>query len=196
MPRDTNLTRRGAIYYARIFVPKDLQEAMGRKEIRPSLHTPDHREAKRRLSALMDQWTATFDDMRRRKELGEGDIAAALWDHYGTHLEAGDSERASRPTQAEVDAAFDKAMVAARKSGAADAGSIAMLNAMADVEILASKATWAARNRERRLKRLKADLGTGDMRCSLAHCAPSLISGASIPKARMRSDPMRKVSPS
>lgn len=152
------------MYYARIFVPKDLQSDMGKKEIRPSLHTADHKEAKRRLTALMDQWVATFDDMRRRRELNDADIAAAVWDHYSAALEAGDNERASRPTKADVDAAIDHALAEARRSGAANAGPIAMINAMADVEILANKSAWAARRRAARLKRLKLDLGTGDTR--------------------------------
>lgn len=164
MAYGSNLYRRGAVYYARIFVPKHLQAALGKKEIRPSLHTKDYLEAKRRLIPLLDQWAGTFDDMKRRTELTGWDIASAVWNHYATGLEAGDRERASRPTEAEIWAAFDKAMADARKSGAADAGPIAMTNALTDAEILASKPQWDARRRAARLKRLKGDLGAGDTR--------------------------------
>lgn len=164
MAYGSNITRRGAVYYARIFVPKHLQAAIGKKEIRPSLHTKDYVEAKRRLTALMDQWAATFDDMTRRSELTDRDMAAAVWDHYATGLEEGDRERASRPTDAEIWTAFDKAVADARQSGAVDAGPVATINAMTDVEIFASKAQWDMRRRAARLKRLKGDLGGGDTR--------------------------------
>lgn len=164
MAYGSNLYRRGAVYYARIFVPSDLQLELGKKEIRPSLHTKERPEAMRRLVPLLDQWAGTFDALRRRAEVTDRDIAVAVWDKYSTGLEEGDRERTSRPTDAEIWAAFDKAMADARKSGAADAGPVAMLNAMADVEILAGKSTWAASRREARLRRLKADLGAGDTR--------------------------------
>jgi len=102
--------------------------------------------------------------MRRRSDLTEDDIAAAAWDHYSAGLEAGDKERGQRPTPADIDVAFDAAMVDARKTGATEDGPIAMMHAMADVEILANKAKWAATRRSRRLKRLRLDLATGDTR--------------------------------
>lgn len=161
----TNLMRRGAVYYALVHVPTDLQAAMGgKKQVWRSLETKDYTEAKRRLTAHLDQWTSAFDDVRRRRDLTEADIEVAVWDHNTSKLEEGDRERASRPTAAEIDAAMDKAFVDARRSGAADAGPIAMINAMADVEVLANKATWAARRRTSRLNRLRADLASGDTR--------------------------------
>lgn len=159
------LHRRNAVYYALIHVPVDLTAAMnGQKQKWVSLHTKDYAEAKRRHAAVIDQWVATFDDMRRRRDLTDADIEVAVWDHYTAKLEEGDRERASRPTTAEIDAAMDKAFADARRSGAADAGPIAMINAMADVEVLANKATWAARLRTSRLNRLRANLANGDTR--------------------------------
>jgi integrase len=160
MPRDANLTRRGAIYYARIFVPKDLQAAMGKSELRPSLRTADYAEAKRRKAAVVDQWHADFDDMRRQAELTDADIAAAVWEHYQAGLAAGEQERASRPTQADVDAAIDRAAA----SLGPDADALASINAMIEPSSLAHGAEWAARRRRSRLNRLRADLGSGDTR--------------------------------
>jgi len=165
LARGSNLHRRGATYYFLINVPTDLQSDMGgKKQIWRSLGTKDIAEAKRRKAALANEWAATVDDMRRRKELTDSDLAAAVWDHYATGLEEGDRERASRPTDAEIWAAFDKAVADARRSGAADAGPVAMTNALTEVEILANKSAWAARRREARLRRLRTDLGTGDTR--------------------------------
>lgn len=164
MARDSNLTRRGAVYYARIFVPKDLRDALGKSEIRPSLHTSDYVEAKRRKAAIVDQWTATFDDMRRRSTLSDADIAAAVWDHYSSALDAGDRERASRATTTEIEAAVDKGMAEARASGASELGGIAMINAMTEANVLAHAPDWAARRREGRLTRLRSDLASGDTR--------------------------------
>lgn len=157
-----NLHRRGksGVYYARIFVPLDLQPAMGKDELRPSLRTTDLAEAKRRRDALLDQWSATFDDMRRRQTLTDDDIQTAVWDHYNAGLAAGDAERLDRPTEAAIEAATDAALVAQGKWD----GVIASINAMTEVEVLAGRAKWAARRRIARLARLRADLGSGDTR--------------------------------
>jgi len=170
MARDTNLTRRGAVYYARIFVPKDLQATMGGKsEIRRSLQTREYPEAKRRKAAVIDQWTAAFDDMRRQRNLTADDMAGAVWEHYSAGLAAADKERLTRPTVAEIEAATDKAIAEARQSGAFEAGPIALINAMTDVEILAGSYGWAARRRSSRLSRLRNDLAAGDTRLIEPH---------------------------
>lgn len=165
MARHTNLMRRGAVYYALVHVPTDLQAAMGgKKQVWRSLETKDYGEAKRRLVAHLDQWTSAFDDMRRRRDLTDADIEVAVWDHYTAKLDEGDKERADRPTVNQIEAATDAALAEARKSGAADAGPIAMLNAMTEVEILAGRADWEAHRRTARLNRLRADLASGDTR--------------------------------
>jgi integrase len=102
--------------------------------------------------------------MRRQRQLTTDDIALAVWDHHSAGLAAADQERAHQPTDADIEAATDKALADARKSGAADLGAIAMLNAMTEVEVLAGKSQWATQRRAVRLARLKADLGSGDTR--------------------------------
>lgn len=165
MSRPNNLIRRKGIYYARIYVSSDLWDQMnGRKQIWRSLRTSDFNEAKRRLSVEVDQWALTFDDMRRGRELSDDAIGLAVWERYSEGLAAGDRERDGRPTQLDIDKALDKAFADARRSGAADAGPLAMINAMTDVEILVGKADWAERRRAARLNRLRSDLGSGDTR--------------------------------
>lgn len=93
----------------------------GKTEIRPSLKTSDYSEAKRRKSAVVDHWTSILDDLRRRRELTEDDISAAVWEHYNVGLEAGSKARSKRPTPADIEEAFDKATAEAFQSGAHEA---------------------------------------------------------------------------
>lgn len=158
------LHRRGPVYYVVINVPTDLHAAMGCKQKWISLRTKDRKEATRRQAAVIDEWMATFDELSRRRDLNDADIAGAVWEHYTSKTDEGDRERASRPTTAQIDDAIEKAGVAAIRSGAHKAGPIAMINAMTEVETLANKATWAARRRAARLNRLRSDLASGDTR--------------------------------
>ena len=165
MARESNLVRRGAVYYALITVPTDLQLAMaGQKQKWVSLRTTDYAEAKRRKSAIIDQWVATFDDMRRRRHLTANDIKSAVWEHYSAGLEAGDKERAGRPTPADIEAATDKAVAEAFRKGVHNAGYIAGINAMTEVELLVDKVTRGAWRNAARLRRLRSDLASGDTR--------------------------------
>ena len=134
---------------------------MGRAEIPISLRTKDYDEAKRRRAALVDEWNATFDDMNRRRDLTDDDIAVAVWEHYSVGVEAGDKERASRPDKAALSKAAQVALKEAHDLKPDD-GDAAIINAWTDYEILKGKAEWASRRRKARLARLRADLGAGD----------------------------------
>ncbi len=158
MPRPTNLHRRSnGIYYARIHIPKDVVEVVGKKDKWVSLKTNELEEAKRRLLRVQDEWASTFDDLRRHRELTESDYALAVHDHFVTGVREGDRERASRATEEEVMAAFDAAVAKAKKDRP-DADAFDMINAMTEVEIMASRVAWAAGRRARRLERLRSDL--------------------------------------
>jgi len=61
----TLLERRGARYYYRQRVPKDLQPHFGRGEFRRSLGTADPREARRRVKMEVTKAEMTFEMMRR-----------------------------------------------------------------------------------------------------------------------------------
>lgn len=165
MSRNSNLRRRGksGTYYARIFVPKDLQAAIGRDEISPSLHTKDLVEAKRRLAPVLDQWGATFEDMRRRQTLTTDDVQTAVWDHYNAALVADDARRATLSTPAEIETALDAATIG-RKPHPAGQSVFDAINSMTEVEILVGRAAWDARRKLARLSRLRSDLTTGDTR--------------------------------
>lgn len=165
MSRNSNLRRRGksGTYYARIFVPKDLRAAMGKDEISPSLHTKDLAEAKRRLAPVLDEWGATFEDMRRRQTLTTDDVQTAVWDHYNAALIADDARRAALPTLTDIDAALDAATIG-RQPHVAGPSVFDAINTMTEVEILVGRAAWDARRKLARLSRLRSDLTTGDTR--------------------------------
>lgn len=165
MSRNSNLRRRGAsgTYYARIFVPLDLQPAMGKAEISVSLHTKELAEAKRRQVPLLDQWAATFEDMRRRQTLTDDDIQTAVWDHYNAALTADDARRAALPTPADIEAALHAATIG-RQPHPAGPGMFDFINSMTEVEILMGRGRWDARRKAARLARLRSDLTMGDTR--------------------------------
>jgi integrase len=165
MSRHPNLRRRGTsgTYYARIFVPLDLQPVVGKSEISVSLRTKDYTEAKRRLAPVLDQWGATFEDLRRRQTLTTDDVQTAVWDHYNEALTADDVRRAALPTPAEIEAALDAATIG-RQTHPAGPSVFDAINSMTEVEILIGRATWDARRKAARLVRLRSDLTTGDTR--------------------------------
>lgn len=71
------LIRRGASYYARIKVPVDLVDIVGKREHVKALGTKDQQEAKRLLWPVVEEWNRTFDDMRERRMLTADNIAGA-----------------------------------------------------------------------------------------------------------------------
>jgi len=163
MARLTYLERRNATYYARIDIPVDLVPHYGTTTRKKSLRTKEEATAKTRLWPVIEAWRAEFDDVRARREITAADMADVTWQHYTGTLARDEQARAAMPTQAEIYAATEKAALDAIASGAHEAGPIAAINAMTEVEILANQAAWDARRRAARLKRLRADLAVGDL---------------------------------
>jgi integrase len=163
MARLTYLERRSATYYARIDIPLDLVSIYRTTTRKKSLRTKDESIAKARLWPVIEAWRAEFDDVRARQAIAADDMAEATWRHYTDTLADDEQRRAAIPTQADIDAATERAAVDAIKSGAHNAGPVAAINAMTEVEILAGKAEWDARRRAARLKRFRADLIAGEV---------------------------------
>ena len=65
--KHTYLIWRGGAYSARLRVPLDLIEAMGRKELVKALGTSDPETAKRLVWAVVDGWQRQFDALRTRR---------------------------------------------------------------------------------------------------------------------------------
>jgi hypothetical protein len=63
----TNLVKRGSVYYFRKKVPQDLRDHYGRETIRKTLGTgTTQAEAKREAGRLADQYEAEFATCRRQ----------------------------------------------------------------------------------------------------------------------------------
>lgn len=106
----TNIARRAgsASYYARLGVPKDLREVMGKRELWQSLGTKNAREAKARVSAVLAGWHEHFAELRSRREarpVGEGVVQAATWEHYQNEFVEHRIERQKHATEQDIEAA-------------------------------------------------------------------------------------------
>jgi hypothetical protein len=110
----TNIVRRpgSASYYARIRIPKDLQEVVGKAERWESLRTSDMRVAKQRAPAVLHRWHAEFDEMRRRRIATTHDLAKAGWEHYLFETAMDARERAVLPSAADIERERVKAIAA------------------------------------------------------------------------------------
>lgn len=94
MALQSGIKRRGSRYYARVVVPVDLRDAVGRNELAKSLNTSDPKVAKRAAPVVIEDWHRQFDDLRARRQIGELDFAQATWGHYTAELELDGQERA------------------------------------------------------------------------------------------------------
>src|SRR5690554_2487010 len=138
--------RRNGTYYARIFIPKDLQVAFNnRKDIWRSLFTKEPAEARLLLPAVLDEWPATSADMRRQRALSDGDIKAAVYVRYSSTLEAGDRERTS-PTAEQIQHSLEAGLAKAQ-SHPAGSGIFDAINSATEAEVLANKVHWASERR-------------------------------------------------
>lgn len=97
MARISFILRRGATYSARLKVPVDLVELVGKKELVKSLATKDENEAKRIMWPVVESWNRHFDDLRSRRVLTADDKAEAVWQHYTGTLECNEQTRQNSP---------------------------------------------------------------------------------------------------
>lgn len=105
MPIATNILRRPGSrnYQVRVYVPKDLQDRMGKPgrpltQIWKSLGTPDAREAKRLARPIVDQWEREFAERRQARQLTDGELQNAIWRRYLELINADEKFRQALPT--------------------------------------------------------------------------------------------------
>jgi integrase len=164
----SNIARRArsASYYARLGVPKDLQQAVGRKELWESLRTKDAREARARVAPVLARWHDEFAALRRRLAATyptAGDIEGATWGHYQGELEHHHHERRARPTAQDIEAQtmrIAEDAVAGRIPWGDDARS--QLEARAEIDGLRNATKLQGRFRAVRRKTLEEHLGQGE----------------------------------
>ncbi|MEO5758987.1 MAG: DUF6538 domain-containing protein, partial [Mesorhizobium sp.] len=117
MARLTYLERRGATYYARIDIPVDLVPLYRTTTRKKSLRTKDEPTAKTRLWPVIEAWRAEFDDVRSRRELTADDKADAVWQHYTSVLQRDEQARQTMPTNADIEAATERAIERIQRDG-------------------------------------------------------------------------------
>ena len=76
MANGAGRVRRGSACYFRVRVPRDLVDVFGKPEIKESLKTKDHAEAKKRRNERALYWQARFD--RLREEIADEDKRKAV----------------------------------------------------------------------------------------------------------------------
>lgn len=163
MARLSYLLRRGASYYARVRVPIDLTEIVGKNELVKALGTKDETEAKRRMWPLVEEWNRQFDDIRSRRNMTTDDKAHATWRHYETILQRDEHARREMPTQEEIAAEEQRLYRRIDKGEISSADFIGMINAHTDLELMLRARKDDATNRARRLARLTSALTSGEV---------------------------------
>jgi len=112
MPIATNLQRRGAVYYLRLRVPRDLRDRLAQSELIRSLRTTCVRQARHRGAMATRAALALFETVRERGGmLSQTEIDGLLRDFYVHELE---EDRLGRLFLAKVDPRALEARVAAR----------------------------------------------------------------------------------
>lgn len=162
MARLSYLLRRGASYYARIRVPLDVVDIVGKNELVKALGTKDENEAKRRMWPVVEEWNRQFDDIRSRRQITADDKAAATWQHYEAVLDRDEAARRALPTEAQINAALKTAIADAEKAGLDAADPVAILGASLEVQVLNAQKDYEAEARAVKLKTLRQHLASGE----------------------------------
>ena len=162
MARISYLLRRGASYYARIKVPADLVDLIGKKELVKALGTKDENNAKRAMWPVVDEWTRQFDDLRSRRAVTADDKAVAVWQHYEATLESYDRNQRAMPTPEQTDVELQRLYRRIDKGEITSDDFVGMVNAYTEYELMLRARTDDANLRARRLNSLKLALTSGD----------------------------------
>lgn len=162
MARLSYLLRRGASYYARMRVPLDLVDSVGKKELVKSLGTKDENEAKRLMWPVVETWNRQFDDLRARRMLTPDDKADATWQHYTAILERDEQARQRTPTSADIDAATEAAIERVQREQIDVRDPLAVLDASLEVMALKRQREVEAMNRRAKLDAMRQHLAEGE----------------------------------
>ena len=158
MALPSHIFRRGAAYSARMRVPLDLVDIMGKQELVKALGTSDLAEAKRRLYPVIAAWQREFDDMRTRRALVPADREHAVWDHYTSTLDRDDQERANLPGEAKIEAARAEAIERIEREDISGLDKLAVLNASIEVMAAQRAGEVSAEHRKVKLAELRKHL--------------------------------------
>lgn len=162
MARLSYIIRRGASYYARVRVPLDLVETLGRQELVKALGTKDEHEAKRQMWPLVDAWFREFDDLRARRILTEDDKAEATWQHYTDTLGRDELVRQAAPTEAQIEATMGTAVERIQREGIDVRDPLALFIAGIDVVVAKKRPEVEAAHRRAKLDDMRKHLASGE----------------------------------
>lgn len=163
MARLSYLLRRGASYYARMRVPNDLVDSVGKKELVKSLGTKDENEAKRLMWPVVESWNRQFDDLRARRILTPDDKADATWQHYTVTLERDEQSRQQTPAGADIDAATEVVVERVQREQIDVREPLAALDAGLDVMVLKRQREVDAISRRAKLDAMRKHLVEGEV---------------------------------
>lgn len=162
MTRRSNLIRReGGTYYARIYIPTELQDHFPSEDKKISLRTKDEATAKLRLNAVVYEWGVKFAEMSARRHLSDQDKAVAVWEHYEARLNEDAERRRSMPTDADLEREAALVWLRIDRGEIRSDDMVSMINGYADLELLKRARQDDANLRSRRLTALKRDLAAG-----------------------------------
>lgn len=149
--------RAGGRYSARIRVPADLVDIVGKTELVKALGTSDPTLAKRLARPQVAVWHREFDELRARRVIEPSDIATAAWKHYQDVLERDEVARGQRPGEAEIEA---ERVALYNRVGQDDfpVDPLSLLDAQLDYRVAREGAKVEAFSREIQLAHLKKHL--------------------------------------
>lgn len=160
------MIRRGGAYSARIRVPRDLVEAVGRKELVKALGTSAPAEAKLRVRAVVDGWLAAFEKLRAKAQPTEAEKDELVWSHYNRILESDDQIRATIPSASELDDATERAVERVQREGIDIHDPLQMLDVALELHLLKDRRSGSkgveGQNRRIKLEHLKKHLTQGE----------------------------------
>lgn len=142
-------------YHARLRVPKDLIEVVGKRELWKACNTTNPETAKDEKARIVGEWRAWFKELRQQRAATEHDLERVTYDFYRREVELNRQNRAQLPTQADVDAER-RAMFAEADAGAPS------VSRMFDVAALEGAADCDRTNRAAQMADLKKHLATGE----------------------------------
>lgn len=155
--------RRGSAYYARLRVPLDLVETVGRKELVKALGTTDIAEAKRRVHAVIHNWQCEFDDLRSRRALVPSDRDHAVWDHYTGALQRDDEARARLPKEDDIAKAKAEVIARAERGEITSTDPLGLLDATLELQVMQKAAELSSEIRAAKLTELRKNLSAGQV---------------------------------
>ena len=162
MALPSHLFRRGAAYSARMRVPLDLVEIMGKRELVQALGTTDLTEAKSRLYPVIANWQREFDDLRARRALVPADREHAVWDHYTGTLARDDEQRAALPGDDQIQAVKAETVAQFEARDISGLDQLEVLDAGLDLMVAQRAGEVSAVHRKVKLAELRKHLAKGE----------------------------------